>query len=58
MRYRLGRILQLIGLVVLPIAISGNIAGSLNLWESLSLSAVGMVVFYVGWLLQQGGRPG
>jgi hypothetical protein len=56
--YGLGRLLQLVGLVLLPIAIAGNVANErLSLKESLSLSALGVVVFSVGWLLQQGSRP-
>jgi hypothetical protein len=56
--YGLGRLLQLVGLVLLPIAIAGNVANErLSLKESLSLSAVGVLVFSVGWLLQQGSRP-
>jgi hypothetical protein len=59
MLYRVGRLLQVVGLILLPVAIAGNIAPGppLDLRESLSLSAVGMLVFGVGWLLQQAGRP-
>jgi hypothetical protein len=56
--YTLGRLLQLVGLVLLPLAIAGNLANEqLNLKQSLGLSAVGIGVFSVGWLLQQGARP-
>jgi hypothetical protein len=58
MRYRLGRMLQLIGLVVLPVAIAGNAAEKLSLGQSLVISAAGMIVFSLGWLLQQGSGPG
>jgi hypothetical protein len=57
MLYRLGRFMQFAGLVILPIAISGNVAERLDLRESLSLSAVGVLVFIAGWLLQQFGSP-
>jgi hypothetical protein len=57
MLYRLGRFMQFAGLVILPIAISGNVAERLDLRESLSLSAVGILVFIAGWLLQQFGSP-
>jgi hypothetical protein len=57
MLYRLGRFMQLAGLILLPIAISGNVAERLDLRESLSLSAVGILVFIAGWLLQQFGSP-
>jgi hypothetical protein len=55
---RLGRILQLAGLVIIPIAVAGNLAEianaqtALTLKESLLLSALGGAVFLVGWLLQ------
>ena len=63
MRYKLARLLQLAGLVILPVAISGNIAERgdgepfLSLKDSLSLSTLGVLVFLAGWLLQQGSRP-
>jgi len=56
MRYRLGRALQLAGLIILPVAIAGNVAEKLTLWQSLSISAVGMLCFYAGWQLQQGAQ--
>ncbi len=58
MRYKLSRALQLIGLIVLPVAIAGNAAERLTLGQSLLLSAAGIGVFSLGWLLQQGARPG
>ena len=57
MLYRIARFLQLGGLIVLPIAISGNDANKLDLRDSLSLSAVGVVAFIVGWSLQQFVKP-
>ena len=56
MLYRLGRFLQFAGLVILPIAISGNVAEQLDLRQSLTLSGVGIAAFTLGWLLQQAGR--
>jgi hypothetical protein len=57
--YTLGRLMQLLGLLLLPMAIAGNLADEqqLSLKQSLSMSAVGIVIFSVGWLLQQGARP-
>ena len=56
--FALGRLLQLIGLILLPIAIAGNLADErLTLMQSLTLSAIGVLVFSLGWLLQQGARP-
>ncbi len=57
MLYSTARVLQFIGLVILPVAISGNVAGSLTLSQSLTLSSVGLGIFIVGWLLQQVTRP-
>jgi hypothetical protein len=57
MLYTIARVLQLIGLLILPIAIAGNIADErLNLRESLELSTVGILIFAAGWLLQQGSK--
>jgi hypothetical protein len=57
MLYRIGRFMQFAGLIILPIAISGNVAEKIDLRESLSLSAVGILLFIAGWLLQQFGPP-
>ena len=57
MLYKLGRALQLVGLIILPVAISGNVAEKLDLKESLILSAIGIGVFALGWLIQQLGPP-
>jgi hypothetical protein len=59
MLYSLARLLQLAGLIILPIAIAGNMADErLSLKQSLLLSAAGILLFLIGWLLQQGTRPG
>jgi hypothetical protein len=59
MLYGLARLLQLAGLIILPIAIAGNMANErLSLKDSLLLSAAGILVFLIGWLLQQSTRPG
>jgi hypothetical protein len=55
MLYTVARVLQFLGLLILPIAIAGNLADErLNLKESLELSTAGIVIFAAGWLLQQG----
>jgi hypothetical protein len=54
--HKLGRALQLLGLIILPIAISGNVAEKLTLQESLMLSGLGMFVFFLGWSIQQSTR--
>ena len=44
--FALGRLLQLLGLILLPVAIAGNLANErLTLMQSLTLSAVGVLVF-------------
>ncbi len=59
MLYRLGRLLQLLGLLLLPIAIAGNLAreDQVDLKTSLMLSSIGIAVFALGWLVQQSSRP-
>ena len=54
MLYRLARFLQLLGLIILPVAIAGEVAGKIDLRLSLTLSGCGMAVFFVGWLIQKG----
>jgi hypothetical protein len=54
MLYKFARLLQLAGLVILPVAIAGNAVDQLELRDSLGLSAIGMAVFFTGWLLQKG----
>jgi hypothetical protein len=53
--YKVGRVLQAIGLILLPVAMAGNMARpeEFGLWYTLGLSSVGIVVFTLGWLLQQ-----
>jgi hypothetical protein len=57
MRYKLARLLQLAGLIILPVAVAGNVAERITLGQSLALSGLGVLVFFVGWSLQRGGPP-
>jgi hypothetical protein len=57
MLYKIARFLQFLGLIILPFAVSGNVAEKLDLKQSLILSALGVSIFFVGWLLQQATRP-
>jgi hypothetical protein len=57
MVYRIARVLQFAGLIILPIAISGNVAEKLLLRQSLTLAMIGVLVFIIGWALQQFVRP-
>lgn len=58
MLYKLGRLLQILGLILLPLAIAGNLSPErpMDLRASLTLSAVGVIVFGLGYGLQQMGR--
>jgi hypothetical protein len=59
MLYKLGRLLQIVGLIVLPLAVAGNLAPEpkgIDLRTSLTMSAVGVIIFGMGYLLQQMGR--
>ena len=55
--YKLGRFLQVVGMILLPVAIAGEASRHISFRDFLILSAIGVVVFTVGWLLQQAGRP-
>jgi hypothetical protein len=57
--YGLGRFLQLVGLIMLPFAIAGNLGAGepLDLRQSLTVSGLGVAVFVVGWALQRAGAP-
>lgn len=63
MLYRFARLLQLLGLVIVPIAVAGNLAeiadaqSALTLKQSLLLSALGVGCFGLGWYLQQRVNP-
>ena len=45
-------------LLLLPLGIAGNLARpeQIDLWTSLRISGLGVVVFIVGYLLQQAGK--
>jgi hypothetical protein len=57
--YKLGRFLQVVGMVLLPLAVAGNLSprNTLDLRTSLTLSGIGICVFFTGYLLQQNSRP-
>ena len=57
MLYKLGRVLQFAGLVILPIAVSGGVANKLTEKEELLLAGIGIAIFLVGWLVQQRAKP-
>jgi len=59
MLYKLGRFLQVVGMILVPIAIAGNLAPDtpLDLRTSLTLSFLGVGIFSLGYLIQQVGKP-
>jgi hypothetical protein len=58
MLYRIGRVLQVAGMIILPIGMVGNIVRPelISVQESLVCAGLGGAVFAAGWLLQQIGR--
>src|SRR5262249_33328017 len=60
MLYKRGRFLQVVGLLILPVAIAGNLVpdAPVDLRGVLMLSGIGVGVFALGWLLQQAGKRG
>ena len=60
MLYKLGRFLQVIGLIVPLVGVSGNLArpDEVTLKVMLTIAAIGMGVFYLGRVIQGwGGSP-
>lgn len=51
-RYRLGRLLQFLGLLILPFGIASELVGKVGLGQSLLIAAAGAALFYVGFLVQ------
>ena len=59
MLYKIGRFLQLVGLILLPVGMAGNLArpNEFRLPSVLFTLAAGGAVFTIGYLLQQAGKP-
>jgi hypothetical protein len=51
-RYHVGRVLQLLGLLILPFGIASELVGKVGLGQSLLIAAGGALVFYVGYIVQ------
>jgi hypothetical protein len=51
-RYRVGRVLQLLGLLILPFGIASELYEKVGLGQSLLIAAGGALVFYVGYIVQ------
>lgn len=58
MLYRVGRFLQVLGLLIAPAGVAGNLAQpeEVNERALLTIAAAGAGVFFLGWLLQQAAR--
>ena len=52
-RYRIGRLLQLAGLLILPFAIASELMEKVHLGQSLLIAAAGAAAFYIGVQLQR-----
>ena len=56
MRYRIGRFLQVMGMIILPFGIASELMGKVGLGQSLLIASVGTLIFYIGYVVQhQGG---
>jgi len=59
MLYKIGRLLQLLGMILLPVGMAGNLArpDDYGTRSVLFTLAAGGAVFTIGYLLQQAGKP-
>jgi hypothetical protein len=53
MLYGLGRLMQLVGLILLPVAMAGNLAEQMSLKDMYIVCGVGLVLFLIGLSLQK-----
>ena len=49
--HSLGKLLQLAGLVILPIASVLQLEGSISVGKMMKMLAVGVIAFAIGWIL-------
>jgi hypothetical protein len=52
LRYRIGRFLQIVGMIILPFGIASELVGKVGLGQSLLIAAGGTLIFYVGYVVQ------
>jgi hypothetical protein len=52
LRYRIGRFLQILGMIILPFGIASELLGKVGLGQSMLIAAGGTLVFYVGYIIQ------
>jgi hypothetical protein len=57
MRHTISRVLQFLGLLILPLAIVSELDGQVGLGRSMLMAAGGVLIFYIGLSLQ-GRGPG
>ncbi len=57
-RYRIGRLLQFLGLLVLPFGIASELMAKVGLGQSLLIAGGGALMFYVGYLIQHSAGSG
>jgi hypothetical protein len=50
--YRLGRLLQMVGLFILPFAIASQLLEKVSLGQSMLMALGGAAVFYIGYMVQ------
>lgn len=46
-----GRLMQLAGMAVLPLAMVGELSSQLTLWQMLTMTMFGAALFYMGYIL-------
>ncbi len=51
-RYRLGRSLQFLGLLILPFAMASELMEKVGLGQSMMIAAAGAGLFYAGFQIQ------
>ena len=52
LRYRIGRLLQVVGMIILPFVIASELVGKVGLGQSMLIAAGGTFLFYVGYVIQ------
>jgi hypothetical protein len=56
--YRVGRLIQFVGLLILPFGIASELVGKVGLGQSLLIAAGGALLFYAGYVTQHGAGAG
>jgi hypothetical protein len=52
LRYRIGRLLQIAGMLIVPFGIASELMSKVGLGQSMLIAAGGTLVFYVGYVVQ------